>query len=134
LRLAVGKCLFQGGAVDQLQDQVLQVTLFAELIDSDDVRVRELAGGRGLAGKSQLEFSSFFRARKLVGPDDLDRHGPADGGVESAEDHAHRPAAQFFQKLVGTNGLHRHGFPYFIGIASGSQEIQAPGDAVRQPR
>ena len=110
LRPTVGKRLFQRTAVDEFQDQVLSVAIVAELINGDDVRVGQLAGGRGLAGKSQLELGLLQGAGKLAGLDDLDRHQPADGGIKSTEHHTHGATAQLFQKLVWANCLHGDDF------------------------
>ncbi len=80
--------------------------MLAELVDSDDSVVVELAGGAGLAHEAQAKLGLFLRAAELVQPHDLDGDLPADGWVLGAIDDAHRTPAQFLQDPVRA---------YFVG-------------------
>ena len=70
-----------------------------EIVDRDDVRMREAAGGFGLAAKAREQALGGV-ALQLIGADRLQRDRALDQRVEAFVDDAHRTAAELAAHLV----------------------------------
>ena len=93
----------QGLALDVLHRDVgdLRVGVLADVVDRDDVGVREDAGGLRLANEPLAEFPRLgVVVAHLRRADRLDRDHPADDGVAGQVDDPHRTLAELAQHLV----------------------------------
>ena len=87
-------------ALQQLHRDETQVVLLARVVDRDDVRMIEAAGGFGFAEKTRLRVLEFVGLELLGQGHRLDRHHTADLGVAPEIDHAHRALAKLLFDLV----------------------------------
>jgi hypothetical protein len=90
----------QVAAGAELQGEVRQPALLADLVDLDDVRVLQ-PGHRRRFG---AEPPDLLVARQGAGPDHLQRHQPVEDDVPRPVDDTHAASAQFPQHLVAGDG------------------------------
>ncbi len=102
LQGARGDALLQGAAGDVLQDEVGQPLELGDGVDGDDMVVEDGGGDLGLA---QEALACRGEAGQLRGQH-LDGHDALQGGVDRLEHHAHAPAADDGQHLVGPQPAH----------------------------
>ena len=81
---------------DERHDQVGQAVPRIHRVDRHDVIVHDRGGGARLAGKP----APSRGARGKLGSKHLDRHGPAQCGIERLEHHAESAAAQQFRDFI----------------------------------
>ena len=84
------------GTVDVFHHEVVERPLAADVVDLEDVRVRQLGRGPGLA----LEPQDLFGAGVPSGDHDLDRDGAFQPRLAAEIDDAHRPDAQLADRDV----------------------------------
>ena len=82
-------------------NDVAALGVLADVVDRDDVRVREDARRLRLAHEALAELARLgIVVVPLRGPDRLDGHEPADDRILGEVDDAHRPLAELVQDLV----------------------------------
>ena len=81
--------------------------VLADVVDRDDVGVRQDPGGLGLAHEALPELTGLGVVLvALGGLDRLDRDEPADDGVLGEVHHPHRALAELVQDLVAAEPAH----------------------------
>ena len=85
----------QGVPADQLGSDPVDTVVAADVVNGDDVRVVERAGGAGFA----LETRDTVRVARQAGGQHLDGHVALQAGVAGAPDLAHAAAPQQFHNL-----------------------------------
>jgi hypothetical protein len=88
-----------------LHREVGLTLVFAEVVDRNDVLVRELTGRSRLAEEAFAELLVLVDRRR----DYLDRDDAVEERVACAIHRSHAALAQFFNKFVTTDGLHAGG-------------------------
>jgi hypothetical protein len=104
---AVLQALAQRLALQQLHRRVHRALLAAEIVDREDVGVRERSDGLRLP----LEAPERVRVLGEIPREDLDRDLPVEPRVPRAEDDAHPALAELGEDLVGSEpgpGVDRH--------------------------
>ena len=85
-----------------LHRQVRLPLVLAEIVDGDDVLVRQLTGGASLAKEPLAHLRvRFDRAR-----DDLDRDDALDQRIEGPVDDTHAALTELLVELIAANRLH----------------------------
>ena len=82
------------GALDVRHRDVLDAVDLAEVVNADDVLVRDLAREQQLALEAALDFRRGRRIRHHLRTDDLDRDGDAEFGVPRLVDRTHAADAE----------------------------------------
>ena len=103
--LGPAKNLRQRLALDERHRQVLDAVDLAEVVDADDVLVRDLAGQHQLALESQLEIFRRGGVRLREGSNHLDRNRHAELVIECLVHGAHAAGAEQFQDRVARSDL-----------------------------
>ena len=86
-------------SLEVLHREIRLALVLAEVVDRDDVLVRELAGGARLAEESLAELGVLIDRRR----DDLDGDDPLEQRVAGAIHDTHATLAEFFEKLVAAD-------------------------------
>ena len=89
-------------ALEELHREIRLTLVLAEVVNRDDVRVRELAGGARLADEPLARLGVPFNRRG----DDLQRHHTLDERVEGAVDHPHTALAELLENLITADRRH----------------------------
>ncbi len=76
--------------------------MLAEVVDGDDVPVRQLTGGPGLAEESFAQVGILVNRRR----DHLDRDRPLQQRVVRAIHDTHPALSQSFEELIPAYGVH----------------------------
>jgi len=104
-RVVFTKNLRKGLAFDKRHRQVLDAVDLAEVVNADDVLVRDLAGQHQLALEARLELLRRGRVRLRRRADHLDRHGDAELVIEGLIHGAHAARAEQLQDRVARRDL-----------------------------
>jgi hypothetical protein len=86
--------LREGASLDELHDDVREAEVFPHIVDCDDVGVRELTGGLGLAVETLTQIVDLPCVEPGIGPDCLERGLPVDDRVTHQIHVAHAPPAK----------------------------------------
>ena len=100
--LRAGHALLQILPLEELHREVGLTLVLAEVVDGDDVAVRQLTGGPGLAEESFTEVSALVNRRR----DHLDRHRPLQQRVVGAVHDTHPALSQSLEELIAAYGVH----------------------------
>ena len=92
-------------ALDERHRQVLDAVDLAEVVNADDVLVRDLARQHELALEARLELLRRRRVRLRAGANHLDRDGDAELVIERLIDGAHAADAEQLQDRVARTDL-----------------------------
>ena len=102
--------LLERRAVDELHEDVRHAVLLGDVVDGDDVGVREDARRLRFAEQAFPEADPLGLIRQVLEPDAFDRDGAADGRILGLVDDPHGAAAQFGYDLVSPDLLHLYQF------------------------
>ena len=89
-------------AREVLHGEVGLSVVLAEVMDRDDVLVRELAGGAGLAEEPFAALGVLFDGRR----DHLDRDDPLQEGILGPIHHSHATLAELFEEVIAADCRH----------------------------
>ncbi len=92
----IGHALLEAPALDQSHAEVVLPVMLTDVIDGNDVRMCEIAGGLGLGTKA---LDRPRRCQRACG-DGLQRHQAIQGTLACLEDHAHPAARDLLDQLV----------------------------------
>jgi hypothetical protein len=95
----------QGLPVDVLHDDERQVVFPEDVVDGDDVRVVQPAGGLGLTNGPVQHLLFFGTVDEAVEADGLDGHVSFDIRVEASIDDPHAPFAEDAEDLIFADPL-----------------------------
>ncbi len=111
-------------AGEVLHGQIRLSLVLAEVVDRDNVLVRQLPGGAGFAKEPLAAF--------LVGVnrsgDDLDRDDPLQQGILGAVHHAHATLAELFEEDIAADRRHRTAGPDSSGTPRGGWQFYRKAD------
>ena len=99
-----------------LHGEVRLALVLSEVVDRDDVLVRQLAGSPGLAKEALARFRVGVNRHR----DDLDGDDPLEQRVEGAVDDSHAALSELLEELVATDGRH--------GWCARMSELAKPGE------
>ncbi len=98
---AVVHALIEVAPFEVLHRQVRRAVLLAQVVDRDDVPVRELRGGPGLP---EEPFAMVGVVVELAG-DDLDGDDTGQQGIEGLVDRPHAALAELLRDFVATDAI-----------------------------
>src|SRR5260370_9446250 len=105
-RLLAVQELFERRAVDKLHENIRQLVLLGDIVDGDDIGMREDAGRLGLAKQALAQPVALGGVGEIREPDGFDGNYPADGGILSSINDPRRAPSEFVQYLVSADLLH----------------------------
>ena len=94
--------LLEVAPLEKLHGEKRQAFFLAEVVNGDDVAVRQLRGGTGLAEETIPQ----FRLRVELRSDDLDCDDPGEEGIERLVDGPHPSLADQLGDFVSAYALH----------------------------
>ena len=99
-RMACAEQFFQRWSVDVLHEDVRHALFFRDVVNRDDVGMREDAGRLRLAEQPVAHAAALGLVREVGQADGLDGDYTADGGVLGLIDNAHGASAEFLADLI----------------------------------
>ncbi len=105
-QIAVVQHALERGAGDILHEDVGVIFFFENVVDGDDVGVREQTGRLRFAKKAFADTLALLGVREFAEVDGLDGDGAADGRIERFVDDSGCSPTQFFEDLIAPNLIH----------------------------